>query len=238
MNIYYVYAYLRSKDSATAKAGTPYYIGKGKNNRINEDHRNAPVPTDKSFIQFLYTNLSEDMALFIETCLISDYGRKDIGTGILNNKTDGGEGLRNPSKETREKMAAAKRNESDETRKKRSIAAKNRERKPCLEETKIKIGISNSGKKRDDKARELQSLAKKGKTWEEIYGKEEALRRKKSLVNRQQGKARAPFNDEWIANLKKANQVNALKRIGQPSPNKGKPWSEARRAAHERKKEK
>ena len=24
--IYYVYAYLRSKDSQTAKAGTPYYI--------------------------------------------------------------------------------------------------------------------------------------------------------------------------------------------------------------------
>lgn len=27
-NIYYVYAYIRSKDSETARAGTPYYIGK------------------------------------------------------------------------------------------------------------------------------------------------------------------------------------------------------------------
>lgn len=30
MNIYYVYTYIRSKDSEIAKTGTPYYIGKGK----------------------------------------------------------------------------------------------------------------------------------------------------------------------------------------------------------------
>ena len=29
MSIYYVYAYLRSKDSTIAPKGTPYYIGKG-----------------------------------------------------------------------------------------------------------------------------------------------------------------------------------------------------------------
>ena len=33
---YYVYAYLRQRDSKKASAGTPYYIGKGQGNRIHE----------------------------------------------------------------------------------------------------------------------------------------------------------------------------------------------------------
>ena len=33
MNIYYVYQYLREKDSKTAPAGTPYYVGKGHKER-------------------------------------------------------------------------------------------------------------------------------------------------------------------------------------------------------------
>jgi hypothetical protein len=36
---FYVYAYLRSKDSKIAKAGTPYYIGKGYDQRAWKPHR-------------------------------------------------------------------------------------------------------------------------------------------------------------------------------------------------------
>jgi hypothetical protein len=95
-NIYYVYAYLRSKDSTTAKAGTPYYIGKGVHNRAWEQHRRnnkgVHTPKDKSNIVILEQNLTDRQAKDLEIELIAKYGRKDINTGILENRTIGGEG--------------------------------------------------------------------------------------------------------------------------------------------------
>lgn len=87
---FYVYAYIRSKDSKTAKAGTPYYIGKGCGERAWGEH-NFRIPQNPNLIVIIETNLSEVGAFALERKMIRWYGRKS-DNGIVSNKTDGGEG--------------------------------------------------------------------------------------------------------------------------------------------------
>lgn len=99
MNNFYVYAYLRHDE-------TPYYIGKGKNTRaFDTDHCIYVPKSDK--IKFIYSNLTENTAFALEIFWIKVFGRKDLGTGILRNQTDGGDGASNPSLSTREKLSNA-----------------------------------------------------------------------------------------------------------------------------------
>jgi hypothetical protein len=149
MNIYqsefkfYVYAYLREDK-------TPYYIGKGCNNRAFAIHsKNAKKPKNKSRIIFLYQNLTEEQAFFYEIYFIKLYGRKDIGTGILRNLTDGGKG-------TKRVLL------SDSTRQKMSDNMKKRIRKPFTEEQKQNMRKPKSEQGRKNIAAAVAKINRNG----------------------------------------------------------------------------
>lgn len=88
-NDYYTYAWLRED-------GKPYYIGKGTGERAYTGRGrrgNRQPPKDRSRVLILKRNLTEEEAFKHERYLIAVFGRKDLGTGILINLTDGGDGV-------------------------------------------------------------------------------------------------------------------------------------------------
>jgi hypothetical protein len=87
---FYSYLWLRSK-AGFAPAGTPYYAGKGSGNRACSAQHNVRPPKDRSRI-VIFPMLNEAEAFESEMALIELFGRQDNGTGILRNRTDGGDG--------------------------------------------------------------------------------------------------------------------------------------------------
>ena len=168
-NRFYTYAYLREDR-------TPYYIGKGKGNRIYSTSRRNNPPKDKSRIIFLKQNLTEEEAFRHEIYMIAVLGRKDLGEGILHNRTNGGEGPSGAiiSDETRRRMSEAHkgRNVSEETKIKLSVASKNpseetrRKMSEWIrsEETRIKISEASKGHNVSEETRRKISEAHKGHT--------------------------------------------------------------------------
>ncbi len=126
---FYTYAWLRDD-------GTPYYIGKGSNRRAWR--KGSPA---KERVLILKQELCEQDAFKHEIYMISIFGRKDMGTGILHNHSDGGEKSR----------AGGKGNFRKGTK--------------HSEEAKRKIGLAHKGKEVGAETREKLRQANKGKKW-------------------------------------------------------------------------
>jgi hypothetical protein len=184
-NRFYTYAYLREDR-------TPYYIGKGSGKRIFEKRKRCcRPPKDKSRIIFLKQNITEEEAFKHEIYMIAVFGRKDLGTGILHNRTDGGEGKSGwvASEETRRKMSESgkvkiyseehrkkigesnkRRIVSEETRRKMSERIRSEEtRRKMSESGKVKIFSEEHRRKMTEatqskETRKKMSEAKKGKS--------------------------------------------------------------------------
>ena len=159
---YYVYLHLRED-------GTPYYCGKGKNKRAYR--KGAPKN-----IKLVATHLYEHEAFTLEKRLIKLYGRKDLGTGILNNRTDGGEGSSGAvrSAEVRLRISTAKKGikPSEEHRKNLSKARtgkplteahRNALKKPRSEEAKLNMSRGCMGRKISDETKAKISATLKAK---------------------------------------------------------------------------
>lgn len=97
--------------------GLPCYVGKGRGARLNNHETRSTNPHLANIVALAHKagkrlpkvkvreNLTDARAFEIEVALIAAIGRRANG-GPLVNMTDGGDGLLNPSAETRAKMSA------------------------------------------------------------------------------------------------------------------------------------
>jgi hypothetical protein len=200
---YYTYAYLR-------KDGTPYYIGKGKGKRLYQKDKWHNPPKDKSRIIYLKQNLTEEEAFKHEIYMIVVFGRKDLGTGILHNRTNGGDGPSGKilSEKTKIKISEANKGKilSEETKRKISETSKN-----ISEETRRKMSVAlrgkNLGKIRSNETRKKISDALKKRIITDETRKKEVKILKEKKIHQKMPKLLKKENKKRLENHSHQNIV-------------------------------
>jgi hypothetical protein len=220
----------------------PFYIGIGKTNKraYSRSKRNkywiSIVEKTEYKVEILFDDLTWEQACEKECEFIKLYGRKDKGTGILTNMTDGGDGAKNPSEYAKElsrkrltgntyrrgtknndltieKIKKARANQiiTEEHKKKISEAGKGR---VVSEETKKKIGIGNSksllGRKLPKEVCEKMSKSRTGeKHWNYKITPEMREYIIKHFIKRDKNFGATPLSKKF--NISQASIANVLK---------------------------
>lgn len=183
----YVYKHIRKDNNQ------PFYIGVGglitfdnyqralaknwKGLRSRSQFWHNYVNLYGFYSEILLDNCSAKEAFTKEVELIKTYGRLDLGTGILVNHTDGGEGTHSLSKENREKLAYWK--------------GKKRSDIPKRQKTKRKRVAWNKGISHSDQSKLKMKEAAK-------YRKPQTIETKTKRSESLKGKSKSP---EHIKNL-------------------------------------
>ena len=103
-----VYKHIRKDKNEIFYIGIGKTIARAKSKKSRNNHwHNIINKTDYS-IEIIYNNISWEDACELEKTYIKQYGRKDLGLGLLVNMTDGGDGISNISDETKKKMSNKK----------------------------------------------------------------------------------------------------------------------------------
>jgi len=209
VNIFYIYIYLDPRKPGIYKYGEyefeyePFYVGKGKGNRLLEIHcgRNRYFKNKinkiensglKPIVIKLVENINETESFEIEKQLIYEIGRKDLEKGPLLNFTNGGEGNSGyiPSKETRKKQSNKLKGENHPMFGKRRSEEAKKKQSEKMKGKYLGENSPNYGKCRSDETKKLISEKLKGRYLGEnnpFYGKHPSEEVRKLMSEKKKG---------------------------------------------------
>lgn len=166
-----------------------FYIGIGRFekraydfNKRSDWWKKIKAKTDIS-VEIISDNIDFEDAKDLEVLLIKEYGRANMGTGILINMTDGGDGVlgRIISESHKQKLREANALRVDEIVANFLKHSKGRE---VSEETRLKISNANKGKIRSDEYKERVRIKSTGNKYSLGYKHTDESKLKMSISNK------------------------------------------------------
>lgn len=205
-HIFYVYEHWRPD------TGICFYVGKGKDKRAwdmkNMRNRHHMAITSKLTslgfcvdVRIVVDQISEETALNLEIDRIAMYGMEN-----LSNMTSGGDGLRNPSKETREKISMSQKIRYAKPGAKEAISRQNKGR-VTSEETKLKLSAISKGRRHSIETIEKMKISAKER------GVSAVTREAQKIAIT--GKKRAPFTEETRTKMSIAAKLREQRKLEQ-----------------------